>query len=220
MDLTKITLPTFILETRSLLEMYADFFACTELFLQIPSIKCPHERMIQVVRWYMSTFRAGRKSPVAKKPYNPILGEIFQCWFNCPSPSSSNQQQKQQPFVVEDGPVPWATSDQLTFIAEQVSHHPPISAFYAEHYDKRIQLDGYTWTKSSFLGLSIAVHMVGKAVISLIDYGGEEYTMTFPSAFGRSILGVPWFEMGGKVNIDCIKTGYSATIHFLTKVFI
>ena len=48
MDLTKITLPTFILETRSLLEMYADFFAVTELFLKIPDIKCPHERMIQV----------------------------------------------------------------------------------------------------------------------------------------------------------------------------
>lgn len=48
MDLTKITLPTFILETRSLLEMYADFFAVTELFLKIPEIKCPHERMIQV----------------------------------------------------------------------------------------------------------------------------------------------------------------------------
>lgn len=40
--------------------------------------------MIQVVRWYMSTFHAGRKSPVAKKPYNPILGEIFQCWYTIP----------------------------------------------------------------------------------------------------------------------------------------
>ena len=34
MDLTKITLPTFILEPRSLLEMYADFFAHTDLFLE------------------------------------------------------------------------------------------------------------------------------------------------------------------------------------------
>jgi hypothetical protein len=34
----------------------------------------------------------------------------------------------------------------------------------------------------------------------------------------RSILGVPWFEMGGKVSIDCEKTGYSANIEFLTKV--
>lgn len=27
--------------------------------------------------------------------------------------------------TVTDGPVPWCKSDQLTFIAEQVSHHPP-----------------------------------------------------------------------------------------------
>lgn len=32
MDLTKVVLPTFILECRSLLEMYADFFAHPDLF--------------------------------------------------------------------------------------------------------------------------------------------------------------------------------------------
>lgn len=34
MDLTKVTLPTFILERRSLLEMYADYFAHPDLFLK------------------------------------------------------------------------------------------------------------------------------------------------------------------------------------------
>lgn len=32
MDLTKVVLPTFILERRSLLEMYADFFAHPDFF--------------------------------------------------------------------------------------------------------------------------------------------------------------------------------------------
>lgn len=27
--------------------------------------------------------------------------------------------------LATDGPVPWCRRDQLTFIAEQVSHHPP-----------------------------------------------------------------------------------------------
>lgn len=27
--------------------------------------------------------------------------------------------------VVKEGPVPWCRSDQLTFVSEQVSHHPP-----------------------------------------------------------------------------------------------
>lgn len=79
MDLTKVVLPTFILERRSLLEMYADYFAHPDLFLKIADLKDPKERMVQVVRWYLSAYHAGRKSAVAKKPYNPILGEIFQC---------------------------------------------------------------------------------------------------------------------------------------------
>ena len=40
--------------------------------------------MVQVVRWYMSAYHAGRKSSVAKKPYNPIIGEIFRCHWNIP----------------------------------------------------------------------------------------------------------------------------------------
>lgn len=35
MDLTKVVLPTFILERRSLLEMYADFFAHPDLFIRL-----------------------------------------------------------------------------------------------------------------------------------------------------------------------------------------
>jgi oxysterol-binding protein-related protein 9/10/11 len=59
--------------------------------------------------------------------------------------------------------------------------------------------------------------MIGKAVLSLLDHD-EEYVLTFPSAYGRSILTVPWFEMGGQVSINCAKTGYNCSIEFLTKV--
>lgn len=48
MDLTRIVLPTFILERRSLLEMYADFFAHPDIFVEIPSKTTPADRMIQV----------------------------------------------------------------------------------------------------------------------------------------------------------------------------
>jgi len=59
-----------------------------------------------------------------------------------------------------------------------------VSAFYAECQQKRISLDGYIWTKSKFLGLSIGVHMIGQAVISLLDYE-EDYIITFPNGYGR-----------------------------------
>lgn len=63
-------------------------------------------------------------------------------------------------------------------------HFIIVSAFYAECQKKNISLDGYIWTKSKFLGLSIGVHMVGEAVISLLDHE-EEYKITFPSGYGR-----------------------------------
>lgn len=122
MDLTKVVLPTFILERRSLLEMYADYFAHPDLFLRIADLKDPRERMVQVVKWYMSSYHAGRKSAVAKKPYNPILGEIFRCHWDVPDADPD-------PTVVPDGPVPWCRRDQLTFVAEQVCHHPPSNSY-------------------------------------------------------------------------------------------
>ncbi|CAH1981327.1 unnamed protein product [Acanthoscelides obtectus] len=213
MDLTKVVLPTFILERRSLLEMYADYFAHPDMFVKIAELKDPRDRMIQVVKWYLSSYHAGRKSAVAKKPYNPILGEIFRCHWDVPN---GNGDGKDDP--VEDGPVPWCKRSQLTFVAEQVSHHPPISAFYAEHYNKRISFNAHIYTKSKFLGLSVCVYNIGEGVVSVIDYD-EEYVVTFPNGYGRSILTVPWIELGGTVVIDCPKTGYHCTIEFITKPF-
>ena len=66
----------------------------------------------------------------------------------------------------------------------KVSNCLSVSAFYAEHFNKRITLDGYIWTKSKFLGLSIGVHMIGKAVVSVLDWD-EEYVITFPNGYGR-----------------------------------
>ncbi|XP_046752060.1 oxysterol-binding protein-related protein 9 isoform X2 [Diprion similis] len=218
MDLTKVALPTFILERRSLLEMYADYFAHPDFFLRIADMPTPRERMVQTVRWYLCSFHAGRKSGVAKKPYNPILGEVFRCHWDLPKDSESDTLSKASTNTVKDGPVPWCRENQLTFVSEQVSHHPPVSAFYAEHYAKKISFSAHVWTKSKFLGLSIGVHNVGKGWVSVLEHG-EEYVLTFPNGYGRSILTVPWIELGGAVTITCAQTGYHATIDFLTKPF-
>uniref|UniRef100_A0A2A4JRR8 Oxysterol-binding protein n=1 Tax=Heliothis virescens TaxID=7102 RepID=A0A2A4JRR8_HELVI len=218
MDLTKVVLPTFILERRSLLEMYADSFAHPDQFVKIVDQPTPRDRMVQVVRWYLSSYHAGRKSQVAKKPYNPILGEVFRCHWDLDAVPGEVHQTSNEKQEVGDGPVPWCTPDQLSFVAEQVSHHPPISAFYAEHVNKRIQFEAWVWTKSKFLGLSIGVHNIGKGTVTLLDTG-EEYTLTFPNGYGRSILTVPWIELGGSVVIECVQTGHKANIEFLTKPF-
>uniref|UniRef100_A0A3Q2WAW7 Oxysterol-binding protein n=1 Tax=Haplochromis burtoni TaxID=8153 RepID=A0A3Q2WAW7_HAPBU len=215
MDLTKVVLPTFILERRSLLEMYADFFAHPDLFVSIAEQPEPRERMVQVVRWYLSAFHAGRKGSVAKKPYNPILGEVFYCHWDLPS---ETEEPSPPTETVSEGPVPCASSNSVSFVAEQVSHHPPISAFYAECLSRKIQFNAHIWTKSKFLGMSIGVHNIGQGCVSCLEHD-EHYILTFPNGYGRSILTVPWVELGGECNISCSKSGYSANIVFHTKPF-
>jgi len=211
MDLTKIVLPTFILERRSLLEMYADFFAHPDIFTDIAVKQTQEERMVQVLRWYLSSFSASRKSAIAKKPYNPIIGEIFRCWWNLPTVTDKST-------TTTTPAIPWCESSDLVFVAEQVSHHPPISAFYVECGANQISFTGHIYTKSAFLGMSVAVHNVGEGRVSLLATG-EDYVVTFPSAYGRSILTTPWVELGGKCEISCPQTGYRAEVEFKCKQF-
>lgn len=245
MDLTRVTLPTFILEKRSLLEMYADFFAHPEFFVLTTVETNPKLRFMYIVKWYLSSFHTGRKGSVAKKPFNPILGEIFRCHWNLPdripnksfsdnlvpkgdsagvSSGKTNNTENAamngelEKSLVESGPVPWASSTDASFVAEQVSHHPPISAFYAECVNKKVEVNGYIHPKSKFMGLSIGVNMIGEAKVKLLDRN-ETYTVNFPNGFGRSILTVPWSELGGKCTINCDPSGYKAVINFHTKNF-
>ena len=53
-------------------------------------MQTPRERMVQVIRWYLSSYHAGHKSQVAKKPYNPILGEIFKCHWDIEGETENN----------------------------------------------------------------------------------------------------------------------------------
>jgi hypothetical protein len=102
MDLTKVTLPTFILERRSLLEMYAEFFSHPEDFIQANVLSTPEERIISVVRYYLNAFYPARKSGVAKKPYNPVLGETFRCRWKVPGLNPSGRKTESGPFPGSD----------------------------------------------------------------------------------------------------------------------
>uniref|UniRef100_A0A8C3S6F0 Oxysterol-binding protein n=2 Tax=Chelydra serpentina TaxID=8475 RepID=A0A8C3S6F0_CHESE len=227
MDLTRVVLPTFILEKRSLLEMYADFMSHPDLFIAITNGATPEERMIRFVEYYLTSFHEGRKGAIAKKPYNPIIGETFHCSWRMAkgevasdSDSNSSSHSLSEQATLPQEPEGQVEPDCYTvrFVAEQVSHHPPVSGFYAECVEKKMCVNAHVWTKSKFLGMSIGVTMVGEGLLSLLEYG-EEYTFSLPCAYARSILTVPWVELGGKVNVNCAKTGYSASITFHTKPF-
>ncbi|XP_059195876.1 oxysterol-binding protein-related protein 10 [Centropristis striata] len=235
MDLTRVVLPTFILEKRSLLEMYANFMSHPDMFISITSGCTPEERIVRFVEYYLTAFHEGRKGAVAKKPYNPILGENFHCsWYvprdhvrplrttSCTGPHSAPTATSTIPGSPQRGTDGSSRrhSDcyRVRFVAEQLSHHPPVSGFYCECKEKKMCVNTYVWTKSKFMGMSVGVSMVGEGVLYLLEHD-EEYVFTLPCAYARSILTVPWVELGGKVTINCAKSGYSATVTFHTKPF-
>ena len=92
------------------------------------------------------------QSTIAKKPYNPIIGETFHCMWHVHESS--------------DG-VTKPSCHHLYFSAEQVSHHPPITAFHLECPSKGIRLSASIHTKSKFQGMYITAQMVGKGLSSL-----------------------------------------------------
>uniref|UniRef100_A0A3P9JGT4 Oxysterol-binding protein n=1 Tax=Oryzias latipes TaxID=8090 RepID=A0A3P9JGT4_ORYLA len=227
MDLTRVVLPTFILEKRSLLEMYANFMAHPDMFLSITMGATAEDRIVRFVEYYLTAFHEGRKGAVAKKPYNPILGETFHCSWDVPrdkvrplarSNQGSAREPPRGPNNSQQGEDPQGGCYRVRFVAEQVSHHPPVSGFYCECRERRMCVNAHVWTKSKFMGMSIGVSMVGEGVLYLLEHD-EEYVFSLPSAYARSILTVPWVELGGKVTINCAKSGYSATVTFHTKPF-
>ncbi|XP_044534811.1 oxysterol-binding protein-related protein 10 [Gracilinanus agilis] len=231
MDLTKVVFPTFILEKRSLLEMFANFMAHPDLLLSIGSGATPEDRAISFVEYYLTSFHEGRKGSVAKKPYNPIIGETFLCSWDVPQDRIRPLQREKimEPEAeakakaeAEAEAVVKAEAEpelyKLRFVAEQVSHHPPVSCFYCECKEKGLFVNTHVWTKSKFMGMSVGVSLIGEGTLRLTDYE-EDYVFTLPSAYARSILTIPWVELGGKVTMNCAKTGYSALVVFHTKPF-
>ena len=91
------------------------------------------------------------QNDLAKKPYNPILGETFQCYWDIPNASRTPPDENTKVYsythmivfitwssdqvyslyaallqrIVESGPVSFANYDSVAYVAEQVSHHPP-----------------------------------------------------------------------------------------------
>jgi hypothetical protein len=193
MDLSRVTLPTFILEPKSFLEKLTDFFTHPDVMLSSVECQSPVERLVAITRWYLSGFYIRPKG--VKKPYNPILGEIFRCQ--------------------------WDHGNSKSFyVSEQVSHHPPVSAFYASNRAVGLAINGFVNFRSKFMGNSSAAIMDGEATLHFLRLPGESYTITFPTAYARGILwGTLLMEMGGTVYITCDKTGLQSEIEFKTKPY-
>uniref|UniRef100_A0A6Q2ZG92 Oxysterol-binding protein n=1 Tax=Esox lucius TaxID=8010 RepID=A0A6Q2ZG92_ESOLU len=195
MDLSKVVLPTFILEPRSFLDKLSDYYYHANLLSEAAREESAYGRIKQVVRWYLSGFY--KKPKGLKKPYNPILGETFRCCWLHPQ------------------------TDSCTFyIAEQISHHPPISAFYVCNKKDGFCISGSILAKSKFYGNSLSAILDGRARLMLLGRD-EEYVITMPYAHCKGILyGTMTLELGGKITIECDNTKYLAELEFKLKPFL
>uniref|UniRef100_A0A3Q1H6J7 Oxysterol-binding protein n=1 Tax=Anabas testudineus TaxID=64144 RepID=A0A3Q1H6J7_ANATE len=187
MDLSKVVLPTFILEPRSFLDKLSDYYYhLHEAGVHSTAYATPYTKS------HLCLNPQG-----LKKPYNPILGETYRCmWLH----------QK--------------TNSKTFYIAEQVSHHPPVSAFYVSNRKDGFCLSGSILAKSKFYGNSLSAILDGEARLTFLNRG-EDYVMNMPYAHCKGILyGTMTLELGGQITIACEKTGYSAQLEFKLKPFL
>lgn len=194
MDLHRVTLPTFVLEPRSMLERITDFMSHPDLILSVSKEEDPVKRFVNVMRYYLSGWHIKPKG--VKKPYNPVLGEHFRARWQFPD------------------------NTEALFVSEQVSHHPPISAYYYASPENNLIIAGDIRPKSKFLGNSAATLMQGESKIFFTNRPGEVYRIAMPNVYARGILfGRMVLELGDNSTVKCEKNDLVCELEFRTKGF-
>ncbi|KAF7965372.1 hypothetical protein HWV62_44109 [Athelia sp. TMB] len=110
-------------------------------------------------------------------------------------------------------------SNHTTLLVEQVSHHPPITAYRIENKAKSIVLQGHNAQKTSFSSGSIIVRQIGHAVLTITLPSGEkeEYLITLPKLRIDGLwYGSPYIELAETSYIQS-STGWLSTIEYKGK---
>jgi len=120
----------------------------------------------------------------SKKPFNPILGETFELKMN----------------------------DGSTYLAEQVSHHPPIGAGHVKTSKFTYDITSAVTTK--FMGNWVDVFPVGRTRITL-HRTGEVFNIVPPSSrVNNLIIGRIWVDTFGAMKVLNLTTGAAAELDF------
>ncbi|ONI03435.1 hypothetical protein PRUPE_6G256800 [Prunus persica] len=118
------------------------------------------------------------------KPFNPILGETYE--------------------MVNHGGI--------TFISEQVSHHPPMSAGHAEN--EHFIYDITSKVKTKFLGNSIDIYPVGRTRLTLKKDGVVLDLAPPPTKVNNLIFGRTWVDSPGDMVLTNLTTGDKVVLYF------
>ncbi|KAG2458112.1 OSBL1 protein, partial [Polypterus senegalus] len=172
MELSKITMPVIFNEPLSFLQRLTEYMEHTYLIHKANASSNSIERMQCVAAFAVSAVASQWER--TGKPFNPLLGETYE-------------------LVRED----------LGFrlISEQVSHHPPVSAFHAEGLKNDFVFHGSIYPKLKFWGKSVEAEPKGIITLELLKHN-ESYTWTNPTCCVHNIIvGKLWIEQYGNVEI-------------------
>lgn len=185
-DMTKMTLPVSFNEPTSLLYRVVEDMEYADL-LDIAADRTDSlERMVYVAGFAASEY-ASTIGRVAK-PFNPLLGETYE-------------------YVRPD--------KGYRFFAEQVSHHPPVGAAYAE--SARWEYYGESAVKTKFLGKSFDANPLGTWFLKLRSKDGKEEIYTWKKVTTTVIgiiTGSPTIDNYGMMEIKNWSTGEVCLLDF------
>lgn len=106
----------------------------------------------------------------------------------------------------------------VSYLTEQTSHHPPVSAFYIDCPEKGIHAKGFDQITAKFTGTSIKVmpgeHNLG-IFITVERRNHETYQLTHPAAhLGGILRGALSVTVGDMAYITCPETKLKAILHY------
>ncbi|XP_075895521.1 oxysterol-binding protein-related protein 1 isoform X2 [Nelusetta ayraudi] len=185
MELSKITMPVIFNEPLSFLQRLTEYMEHTSLLHQANTFSDSTERMKCVAAFAVSAVASQWER--TGKPFNPLLGETYE-------------------LVRED----------LGFrlISEQVSHHPPVSAFHAEGLKREFVFHGSIYPKLKFWGKSVEAEPKGVITLELPNHD-EAYTWTNPTCCVHNIIvGQLWIEQYGNMEVVNHRTGDRCFLNF------
>ncbi|KAI0114089.1 hypothetical protein GGR51DRAFT_505461 [Nemania sp. FL0031] len=166
-DLTTLTAPPFLLAPQSMVEYSAYWAEYPRLFVAPASEDRPAERALLVLKWFISTLsdqhaskdENGKKKRM--KPLNPFLGELFLGKW-------------------EDD------AGKTELISEQVSHHPPATAFRVWNETHGVHLEGHVAPKAYFSS-TVNIDRRGYSLLRIDKYD-ETHWITMPKVHVEGLL--------------------------------
>ncbi|RDB19614.1 Protein KES1 [Hypsizygus marmoreus] len=217
-DLSSLTAPPFILSPVSLTEFPAYWCEHPDIFAAIADAKDDESRALAVLRWFIRTLKGQYTSR------NESMGSEKKSVINFPPatwPLTSPVTDPLTPLFYGKWPATSTSSSSqgtTTLLVEQVSHHPPITAYVIKNKTKGLRLIGHNAQKTSFSAGSIIVKQIGHAIltVSLPNNTKVEYLITLPRLRIDGLwYGLPYIELTDTSYI--VGGGYVSTIEFKGK---